>query len=720
MIGRPETCLLCLSAIGILMALGGCEPEAPPPKAHERAKHPPFVLFEFEQPLDVQTLDPRNVTLRTAPSKAGTALRVHSGHKIAWPGFTLKPPAEKWDLSSYEELALDVKNVGANDVTVCCRVDNPGGDGSRNCITGSIKLTPGQADTLSIRLDRKPPESCRIEFFGMRGTPLGMSTKRILDPGNVIQLIVFVPRPTADHAFEIDNIRATGHYDAPPELALGKDAFFPMIDQFGQYMHRDWPGKIHSADAFAKRKAKEPEDLHKHPGPADRNRYGGWTAGPTLKAKGHFYPAKHDGNWWLVDPKGRLFWSHGIDCVGFHNATTPITDRKHWFKDLPKKGSPLARFCGRGSWAPHGYYTGKRYETYNFTGANLFTKYGESWERDAREITHRRLRSWGMNTIANWSNAEIYLQRKTPYVVSIHFGGKIIEGSKGYWGKFRDVFDPSFRKALRDRMAKEKRTSAGDAWCIGYFVDNELGWGSETSLAEGVLASPPSQPAKKVFVDDLKKKHETIDKLNRAWGTTHPSWDALLQCTEPPDAEKAKDDLCAFYTKIAETYFRECRDAVKAVAPENLYLGCRFAWVNDRAARAAAKYCDVISYNRYRPGVEDLRPPEGIDRPVIIGEFHFGALDRGMFHTGLQPTDSQAARAAAYKSYVAGALRNSFIVGTHWFQYGDQATTGRGDGENYQIGFLDVCDTPYPETIAACREVGYRLYAERAKAKSKP
>ena len=48
----------------------------------------------------------------------------------------------------------------------------------------------------------------------------------------------------------------------------------------------------------------------------------------------------------------------------------------------------------------------------------------------------------------------------------------------------------------------------------------------------------------------------------------------------------------------------------------------------------------------------------------------------------------------------AARLGNPLIVGTHWFQYGDQATTGRGDGENYQIGFVDVCDTPYAETIA--------------------
>ena len=38
----------------------------------------------------------------------------------------------------------------------------------------------------------------------------------------------------------------------------------------------------------------------------------------------------------------------------------------------------------------------------------------------------------------------------------------------------------------------------------------------------------------------------------------------------------------------------------------------------------------------------------------------------------------------------------------------------RFDGEDYQIGFLDICDTPYWETINAAREVNYQLYPLRA------
>ena len=57
------------------------------------------------------------------------------------------------------------------------------------------------------------------------------------------------------------------------------------------------------------------------------------------------------------------------------------------------------------------------------------------------------------------------------------------------------------------------------------------------------------------------------------------------------------------------------------------------------------------------------------------------------------------------------ALANSYLVGAHWFSYSDEPTTGRGDGENYQIGFVDEADTPYIETVNAARKVGAMLYS---------
>lgn len=665
-------------------------------------------LFQFDNNFDVAAVETRDVQL----SRHDAALRLDTGHNVDWPGITLKAPGGRFDLSPFGYLAIDVRNTGSDSVEVSCRVDNPGADGVKNCITEHVGLKPGEQKILKVPLTGKMPETLRAKLFGMRGYPGGWSQRGGIDLGNVTQLLVFVTKPSSDHQFEISKVRAGGSRTST--VPSDSEKLFPMIGPFGQFIHKDWPGKTKSVAEFAKHRRAEAADLDAHGGPEGWNKYGGWQAGPKLEAAGRFRVEKHQGKWWLVDPDGRLFWSHGSDCVRWTTGYSPITDREHWFAELPGRDSPMGQFYGRGNWAPHGYYQEKgEYATYNFTGANLLRKYGDDWKPRFAEITHRRLRSWGMNTIANWSDPDIYLMRKTPYTANVSAGSKKLEGSQGYWGKFPDVFDPSFKQGVSRGMAAQEGKAAGDPWCIGYFVSNELSWGDELSLATAALASPPGQAAKTVFLGDLKKKYETIERLNEAWGTKHESWDTLLKSQQPPDKKKAYDDLAAFYSKTAEQYFRVCREAIKQVDPQGLYLGCRFAWANQRAVRAAAKFCDVVSFNKYSYSVADFRLPEGLDKPVVIGEFHFGALDRGMFHTGLRPVANQTQRAEAYASYVRGALKNPWIVGTHWFQFGDQATTGRGDGENYQIGLLDICDTPYTETIRAVRGVGYGMYEYR-------
>ena len=394
--------------------------------------------------------------------------------------------------------------------------------------------------------------------------------------------------------------------------------FFPFIDEFVQYVHKDWPGKTHSREELAQHRQAEQKDLAAHPGPTNWDQYGGWAKGPKLKATGFFRAAKHEGKWWLVDPEGRLFFSHGTDCV-HSRAATPIDERDGWFRWLGEKDDPLfGKLYGRQGRVVRGHYQGKQPRWFDFGTANVIRKYGPGHEKLHGAVTHRRLRSWGMNTIANWSSSQIYLMRKTPYVATIHFGGKVLEGSRGYWGKFRDVFDADFPAQVRKRLAREAGASAGDPWCIGYFVDNELSWGSETSLAEAALTSPAEQAAKKTFLADLKAKYERIEKLNAAWGTRHASWQALLAARKAPDPKRpaARADLIAFNRKTAETYFKTIRDAVKAVAPNQMYLGCRFAWANPVAVAAAVKYCDVVGYNLYRDSVANFRLPIEADVPL--------------------------------------------------------------------------------------------------------
>ena len=483
--------------------------------------------------------------------------------------------------------------------------------------------------------------------------------------------------------------------------------FLPCFDKFGQFKWREWPGKTHSDEELKAAGAAEEKDLAAHPGPKGRDKFGGWADGPKQKATGRFRTAKVDGKWWLVDPEGNLFWSWGPVRVTPSSALTPLNgnprspmcggampDRDCLFSDLPKKGEPLAQFYDTYDALLLPFYL-KRGQTrrFDFSAANLYRKYGERWFEKYSDSCHRRLRSWGCNTIANSSDLRICLQDRTPYAERVEVASRPIAGSWGAWFKFRDPFDPSFRTACLAALAEHGR-EAHDPWCIGFFIDNEIQWGAKhEDLARWTLWSPDDQPAKVEFVKRLAAKGIV--------------WDGDM--AKVPDAE-----LRAFTDVIVEEYFKRTRAALKEFDPGLLYLGCRFANVaRPWAVRACVKYCDVVSYNIYADTIRDWRLPENLDAPVMIGEFHFGAHDRGLFGASLVNKESQEGRAAALKAYVESALRNPQMVGVHWHQFSDQATSGRFDGEYFQVGWTDICDRPYPETVAAVREVGYALYPTR-------
>ncbi len=58
----------------------------------------------------------------------------------------------------------------------------------------------------------------------------------------------------------------------------------------------------------------------------------------------------------------------------------------------------------------------------------------------------------------------------------------------------------------------------------------------------------------------------------------------------------------------------------------------------------------------------------------------------------------------AYRYYVEQAAALPGFLGAGWFIGVDESVTGRMDGENYNIGFLDVTDRAYPELVSAAKE----------------
>ena len=490
-----------------------------------------------------------------------------------------------------------------------------------------------------------------------------------------------------------------------PWAKMKTDRFLPCFDCYGQFKWRDWPGKTHSDHDLHKAAEEEERDLAANPGPLGRTRFGGWADGPKFEATGRFYPKKVDGKWWLVDPEGCLFWSWGPVRVTPSSAVTPLNgnqrtiavggarpDRDLLFEGLPEKGTPLAKFYDTFDALLLPFYL-KRGETrrYDFSAANLYRKYGEDWFGRFSDVSHRRLRSWGCNTIANSSDLKICLQDRTAYAERIECTSRPIEGSNGQWAKFRDPFDPSFSEGVRKALEEHGR-EVHDPWCIGFFIDNEINWGrNDCDLARWTLWSPDDQPAKVEFARRLAAKG--------------------IDCRKDEVPEK---ELREFTAVIVREYFRRTRQTLKAFDKGLLYLGCRFAgsarsWV----IGACAEYCDVVSYNIYALDVGGWKLPGGLDAPVMIGEFHFGAHDRGLFCSGLCNMGSQAGRSSQLVKYVNSALDNPQIVGAHWHQYSDQATSGRFDGECMQVGWTDICDRPYPETVRALRSID--IYGRRGK-----
>jgi len=689
--------------------------------------HSSAIILETEKIITEYRLGFNDAHAEKSATETGYPIRATYYNTGDWSGVFIHPiETEKWDFSEYEYLAMEIKNVGDNSVKVGCLIANPGMGtwlpAKYHCNYETIFLKPNERGTLKINFRRKPYDAQHLKkLFYMKGFPAFDQDMLTIDPSNIIYFIIIVETHKNNYniisKLKINNIRVGGKYSSDEKKQQCPiERFFPFIDTFGQYLHRNWHGKTHSIKELSEKIKLEAKDLKTNPGPSNWDIYGGWKNGPKLESKGFFWTTKYNRKWWLVDPEGNIFFSHGVNCVGYGDIT-PITYRETWFQDFPGYKQTFKELLTEEEGAITGCYTGKKIICFNFYSANLKRKYGDYWKEEHGNNCHQRLHSWGLNTIGNWSEPDIYLMRKTPYVVGIHFESKELEGSEGYWGKFKDVFDTSFKENLRKRMQEEVGKSANDPWCIGYFIDNELNWGdNELFFAISTLRSPATQAAKRTFVNDLKYKYGFIKNLNYSWDTKYCSWEELLiSTTIPPMNNYIKVDFVNFNKKFIRRYFELCRDTIKEFAPNNLYLGCRFGSgkIDPTVVRIAAEYCDILSYNCYWKDVSKMKLPKYVDIPIIISEFHFGALDRGPFHAGLVYVENQVERGKSYMDFVKSALKHPNIVGCHWFQFMDQPTTGRLlDGENYQIGLVDIVDIPYTETIKGCREIGYQLYPE--------
>ncbi len=676
------------------------------------------LLLDFADANAKSLISTNDSTFDAVDVNGAKAIRVKMGCKSPYPNISFKPPEGAWNLAAYTHVEFGLTNNSNESITLAVRVDNPNATGRANSNGGKISLDPGESGIASVEIDRYFAEEMREKLQGMYFSPWGPRSERgsMIDPANVVQVSLFLNTPSRPYDITVHSIKATGVFD--PKSEFIPEPFFPFIDRYGQYIHQDWPGKVKEDGDLIREKTAELKYIDTNPRPSNWNRYGGWADGPQLNATGHFYTAKHNGKWHLVDPEGRLFFSLGMAVVQMKNHT-PIDRREGWFSEEPwKNEKEFGKFVGKTkeNGIKHGDYKGMSLRTFSFYGANLQRKYGSDYENVWEDLMPRRLMNWGFNTIGNWSEPKVLKKGGIPYTDWVFLQVKNLPWQANTRNPIPDPFNPEFDAEVKKAVERFAKDSVNDPMCIGYFVDNELSWRDDTFQAKAALAGNKDNPAKVEFVKYLESSYGTIEKLNQAWGSKLSNWEAMISYKEIPQTEAGIKDLRAFNAKIARRYFEVVSKAVKEVAPKKLYLGCRFADYNAQVEKIASEYCDVVSFNIYRETIAAWKPLVEIEKPILIGEFHFGATDRGVFGPGLVRAKNAVDRSVKFSRYVMGAASNPSIVGVHWFCLLDQPAIGNAlKGENYGVGFLSVTDTPYLEMIEASRKAAQEIYVTRSK-----
>ena len=621
--------------------------------------------------------------------------------KTEWPAIRLYAP-KPLDWSRADALALDVENPDSSPFRLLIRVDdNPGANGDERSLTGTTEVAPHQHVTLLLPLDNR--------FPGMRARPPAFATSRqgervigevegSVDLSHVTALHISGFRSDADRMLRI------GQPVLRPRVG-GQDHNQPIADRFGQSITGSWPEKVASeAELRARLRGARAETgrLAETAFPTI-DAYGGIDGRTRLPATGYFRADKAKGRWFLVTPAGHRFFSLGVDDVTSSNRTR-IAGRSWMFEGLPASSSPLARY-----YEPPGERDGAK--IFDFGAADLERGLGPDWQPRWRAQVLQRLKAWGFNTLGNWTEAALTNRPAMPYVSFFDFEGDSANVPMAGGRSLPDPFDPRFATVadgVAETMTANTRT---DPFLIGYFSGNELPWGKadrpDEGIAAHVLALGPDSPAKQAMVEDLRARYGLVAEFSSAWGVPRlADWaDVLARPLAWPSVltASAKRDIVEFQARFADLYYGTVAQAIKRHDPKHLYLGTRFGSFTPEVVEACAKWCDVLSFNVYGRSPEEAAAAwRRFDRPVLIGEFHFGTTDRGSFWSGMVDVGTETARGPAYEAYLSAALQDSDIVGCHWFRYADEPLTGLPyDGENGHIGLVAVTDVPFGGFVAA-------------------
>jgi hypothetical protein len=489
-----------------------------------------------------------------------------------------------------------------------------------------------------------------------------------------------------------------------PQLSLPEKK---LMDEMGQWMMKGWDSKLYSTEECSdmlRHKLIQAEVQETTYEEGEWDVYGGWKKKQFDKT-GWFHTVRDDKRFWLADPEGNAFLSLGIDCIRPGNDI-PVDQVREFCSWLPEKKD--VEFAD--AWTDNE-------RSFNFGIANLVRAFGrEKWKESFFKITKAYLNQWHINTIANWSSMEFIKYAKIPYVLPLDAQGKGFPTTTALvFRDFPNVFSPEYGQNAKE-YAKSILPFRDDKYLIGYFMRNEPAWGFVHNLliAEEMLASKERLESRNCFITRIKVKYKTIENFNLAWNLSLKNFEKLCEPLYHASdlSMDAREDLKEFSKEMITQYVKIPAQEIKKLDSNHLNLGMRYAFITDPIMLSGYEFFDVFSINLYQMSPFDEVQAMGkiLDMPIMLGEFHFGALDKGLVSSGLRCVPDQKERGKAYRYYLEQGMRSKYFLGAHYFQFCDQNCLGRFDGENYQIGITDVLLQEYQDMTEIMKECHKYIY----------
>ena len=482
------------------------------------------------------------------------------------------------------------------------------------------------------------------------------------------------------------------------QIGSGKAA----VDRFGQPAGMDFPGKIKS-EKDLRQDVLADKIYYAGLKPPEFSPFGGMRNGPKFPATGFFRLERTAGRDLLITPTGEPYFHLAVCGVGPCDDFTFVEGRRNLYEWLPPLDGEFATA-----------YLERNPAHFSFYIANVIRKTGKPFDWDewkGKQVG--RLRKWGFNSSGAFAQpSRQMLEQNFPYTTTLP-----VAELPQLLPLIFDPFEPEIPRKLDDLFKNRLSSRADDPLLVGYFISNEQRY---TDICRKLPQFKADKAAKRKLADFLRKRYPDIEEFNRRWKCSLRSFEELAATALPVETEEALADMQEFTAVFLEAYFRLVYKTFRKYDSNHLLLGARFLTAATRELESAVvicgKYTDVFSVNYYSPDIdvnylERLHKLAG--RPLMLSEWSFGSAEQGL-SGGCVDVANETERGIAYRNYVEQSAALPYVIGNQWFAYLDQALTGRWfqkyNGENMNIGLLNVADRPFKTFLKAVMATNYRIY----------